>query len=133
MGQIPKVTASTLKRIAGVSGKQYKKVTWHSTTITVKQFLPINDYMNLVKHIIDDCSDNDDGVVVGLVDFAFKVNVVASYSFIELPKDINDMYYIICVSDLFETISSAINRNQLNSIANIVEGVTGVRVWRQPG
>lgn len=132
MGQIPKVTANALKRVAGVSGRQHKKVPWHSTTIIVKQILPMNDFMTLVKHIIDDCSNEDEGVAVGLVDFAFKVNVVASYAFIELPKDINDAYYIIYVSDLFDTICNAINRNQLNAIVNAIEGITGVRVWKQP-
>lgn len=125
MGQTPKVTASTLKRIAGVSGKQYKKVTWHSTTITVKQSLTVKEYIDTIHSIIQSCMTPDETCAVELLDFAIRSNVISSYAFVELPESLEDMFYIVYCSDLYETICRNSNSTQIDSIKETVIRMIG--------
>lgn len=120
MGSIPTVSASTLKRIAGVSGKQNKKVTWHSSTIIVRQLLPIDEFVNTVREIIRGCIAPDGGFAIELLDFVMRVKIVSAYAYIELPEELDDIYYIIYASDLFETVCSNINQSQLEAIKSTV-------------
>ena len=125
MGQTPKVTASTLKRIAGVSGKQYKKVTWHSATITVKQSLTVKEYIDTIHSIIQSCMTPDETCAVELLDFAIRSNVISSYAFVELPESLEDMFYIVYCSDLYETICRNSNSIQIDSIKETVIRMIG--------
>lgn len=125
MGQIPKVTASALKRIAGVSGKQYKKVPWHSTTLTIKQNLSVKEYVDTIHSIIQSCMTPDETCAVELLDFAIKSNVISSYAFVELPESLEDMFYIVYASDLYETIYKNVNNAQINSIEETVIRMIG--------
>lgn len=126
MGQIPKVTANTLKRIAGVSGKQYKKVQWHTTEVIIKPLLSIGEYADVIRHIIKDCSSPDGSCAIELVDFSIRVNIISSYAFVDLPKEINDMYYIVYASDLFDLVCANVNKGQLESIIKLIYGMVGV-------
>lgn len=125
MGQIPKVTASTLKRVAGVSGKQYKKVPWHSTTLTIKQTLTVKEYIDTIHSIIQSCMTPDETCAVELLDFAIRSNVISSYAFVDLPESLEDMFYIVYSSDLYETIYKNVNSNQVNSIKETVIRMIG--------
>ena len=125
MGQTPKVTASTLKRIAGVSGKQYKKVTWHSTTLTIKQTLTIKEYIDTVHSIIQSCMTPEETCAVELLDFAIRLNIISSYAFVELPEPLEDMFYIIYSSDLYETVCKNVNNSQVTSIKDTVIRMIG--------
>ena len=120
MGSIPTVTANTLKRIAGVSGKQNKKVTWHSSTIVVKQLLPMDEFVRTVREIIHSCISPNGGFAIELLDFVMRVKIISSYAYVELPKELDDVYYVIYASDLFETVCSNINQAQLEAIKNTV-------------
>lgn len=125
MGQTPKVTASTLKRIAGVSGKQYKKVTWHSTTLTIKQTLTIKEYIDTVHSIIQSCMTPEETCAVELLDFAIRLNIISSYAFVELPESLEDMFYIVYSSDLYETVCKNVNNSQVASIKDTVIRMIG--------
>lgn len=125
MGSMPKVTASTLKRITGVSGKQYKRVPWHSTTLTVKHTLTVREYINTIHSIIHDCMTPDETCAVELLDFSIRANIISSYAFVELPESLEDMFYIVYSSDLFDVISSSANRNQIESIKDTVIRMIG--------
>ena len=120
MGQIPKVTANTLMRIAGVSGKQYKKIQWHSTTLTIKQTLSIEEYIDTIHSIIQSCMTPEETCAVELLDFSIKLNIIASYALVELPSKLDDAFYIIYSSDLFDTVCKHISQSQLNSIRETV-------------
>ena len=120
MGQIPKVAASTLMRIVGVSGKQYKKVMWHSTELIIKPLLSVDEYINVIQRIINDCSTPQGECVVELIDFSLRRNVVSAYAFVDYPDDIDDLYYILYASDLFETVRKHINDSQYDAITNTI-------------
>lgn len=125
MGQTPKVTANTLKRVAGVSGKHYKKIQWHSTVLTVKQALTVKEYIDTIHSIIQSCMTPDETCAVELLDFAIRSNVISSFAFVELPESLEDMFYIVYMSDLYETICKNVSNNQIESIKETVIRMIG--------
>lgn len=124
MGAIKILSANDVKRIAGISGKQYKKVQWHSAEIIVRPFLTIDEYIEVIKQIMRDCRDPDGNIVPELIDFAIRINIICAYASIELPEDMKDCYYIIYASDLYETILSSISKCQVKSI--IISSISNI-------
>ena len=110
-------------RVTGVSQKQFKTIHWHTATIVVKQILPIDEYIETIHKIITDCRTKEDNVAVELLDFSIRANIVSSYAFIELPDDIEELYYVLYASDLYNVICSNINRCQVDSIINTVRTI----------
>lgn len=121
MGTTKTLSTNELKRITGVSQKQYKQVPWHTTTVTLKQLLTIQEYMETIQNIFHDCKTPDDGVAIELLDFATRVNIIAAYSFVKLPDNIDDLYYFVYASDLYDLICSNANISQIESIKQAVK------------
>jgi hypothetical protein len=129
MGAINKITANQLMRIAGVSAKQYKKVPWHTTTLTVRQLLSAKECCGLIENIYKNCLSPDGDFKIELLDFSLRVNIIATYANVCFPTTPEDTYYIVYASDLYETVCRVVNQNQLNMIKSTVEmriGVGGV-------
>lgn len=120
MGTIPKLSANTLMQITGVTGKQYKKVRWHDRDLIVRQFLPVEEYVELVQHILQDSTSPEHEIVPELIDFAIRKNIVSAYAFVELPEDINNVFYMLYASDIFHTVCSVANEEQVESVIRSV-------------
>lgn len=103
-------------RITGVSAKQCKKVTWHTSEFIVRNLLPLGDFLNTVNNILTDCEADDGTVDIGLIDFALRKNIIVAYAFINLPDDVDQLYYVVYASDLFDAVCSAINQEQLKAL-----------------
>lgn len=116
MGQIKRLSANDIMRITGVSGRQCKKIMWHASEVVVKNVLSINEFVDVVNAIVHDCSGDDMDKSFMLLDFAFRVNVIDAYAYVELPQDIETLYYVIYASDLFETIYKRTNQAQIDAI-----------------
>lgn len=116
MGQIKRLSVNDVMRITGVSAKQCKKVTWHTSEFIVRNLLPLGDFLNTVNSILTDCEANDGTVDIGLIDFALRKNIIVAYAFINLPDDVDQLYYVVYASDLFDAVCSAINQEQLKAL-----------------
>jgi len=119
------LSTNELRRITGVSQKQNKSVHWHTATIIVKQLLSIREFIDVVRKIIADCKTQDGEVELELLDFATRVNIIAYYAFIDLPKDIDELYYVVYASDLYDVVCSVANKEQVNSIKNAISMIIG--------
>ena len=115
MGSPQMLSKNQLMRTIGVSPKQYKKVIWHTNEVIVKPFLSASEYVDMIQGILHDCQASDGVVVLELVDFAMRINVISAYAFIELPDTLDDLYYI-AYSDLYDTVCKAANNAQIGSI-----------------
>lgn len=120
MSAVKILSENNVKRITGISGKQYKKVMWHTSEIIVKQILTISEYMSVVNNILKDCQAPDGSIVPELSDFAIRANIISAYGFIQMPEDIETLFYVVYSSDLYETICSAVNKAQLEAIKQSV-------------
>ena len=114
------MSANTLMQVTGVSGKQYKKVRWHDRELSIRQMLSVEEYVQTVQNILKDCSDGNQALVPELADFAIRKNIVSSYAFIDLPEDINNMYYVLYASDVYDLVCSVGNEDQIESIIRSV-------------
>ena len=130
MGAINKTTANQLMRIVGVSAKQYKKVPWHTTTLTVRQLLPVEECLSLIDNIFKNCMSPKGDFKVELLDFSIRVNIIAAYAIsVDLPTKPEDTYYLVYASDLYDVVCKIINSNQLKMIKQTIElrlGIGGV-------
>lgn len=121
MGQTRILPKNEVLRITGVSGKQYKTIQWHGAQIVIRQFLDMSNFIATVHAIIDDCSDPDGNISKELIDFATKLHIIAAYSFVELPDDLEQLYYITYASDLYEVIVKNANSSQIEAIINTAQ------------
>ncbi|HZK00614.1 MAG TPA: hypothetical protein VFC79_11425, partial [Tissierellaceae bacterium] len=86
-------------------------IDFHGLSISIKQFLPIQEKINLVASIFDSAIDRSEGLHIldgNKLDIAYKVIVVGEYTSITLPKDTVVSYDMLCRSGLFDVIYDAI-------------------------
>lgn len=115
------LSANDVKRVVGVTQKQIKKVMWHTANIYVKPFLVMEEYISTVDRILEMCcSPDDEGYIVALLDFAIRLNIVDSYSYVELPEDPKELFYVLYASDLYETVYKNACQSQIDSIKDAV-------------
>lgn len=125
MGTVKTLSVNELKRVTGISQKQYKQVAWHTTTVVIKQLLTVKEYIDTVHNIFRYCKTPDGEVVVALLDFATRVSIISSYSFVNLPDSIDDLYYFAYASDLYELIYRNANKAQVDSIRETIKLMIG--------
>lgn len=120
MGKVKKLSELDVLRITGVSGKQYKKVIWHGEELIIKQFLTVHEYVDTIHSILDCCSAPDDRLAVEMIDFAIRINIISSYVFADMPKDLEKMFYIGYASGLYELVYENANKSQIDSVRESV-------------
>ncbi len=116
MNSVTKVPSDAICRVANVSVKQYKKIVWHTINIVVRYSIPIEEYYDLIHTIVDQCTDPDGNFIFAVFDFAFRANVVSSYSNVELPTDHADMFEVLYATDLYAVVCKNANAEQIRSI-----------------
>ena len=86
--------------------------------VDVKNILPMNAMLELVKSIVDTCVDEDRGEIhFQMFDPVVKMYVVSAYCDIEIPDNIETVYAATCGSGrLYDSISGYIDNDQLSSI-----------------
>lgn len=100
-----------------------KVVGWCSKYIEVKQMLSVDEYINVIRRIFADCRtpDSENMVQLELIDFAIKTNIISAYANIELPENLDDLYYIVYGTDLYEKVCANVNEKQVESIISSVK------------
>lgn len=115
-----KLSKSNLFRITGITGKQYKKIPWHDTFVYVKSIIPFSEMIGMVEYIVNSCLSKDGLFMPEFLDFSLRVCVLNYYSLVELPESIEDKFYIVYQSDIYDTVIKHINKGQIESIKNSV-------------
>ena len=108
-------------RIVGASGKQYKKVMWHTSEILVRHVISFEEYINMIHRILNECQDEDGIASPEMMDFSIRVNVIMEYALVQLPNDMDQLYYVVYSSDLYDTICSVVSEGQLKEIRETVD------------
>lgn len=98
------------------------EIKWRSHNIKIKHTLSINEYLNVMQRIAQDCkvSGTENVVRIELIDFAIKTSIISAFSNVKLPENINDLYYIVYGTDLYDVICKNISKIQLESIISSV-------------
>lgn len=119
----PRISDSDIKRATRTfHGKTYK-FKWRGLDVIVKKLLSPPELLSFYKDVLDLCSVGDDGSIVEpMLDLSFRIGVIKSYTNIELPKDINEINYILYETDLFDVVVSQINQSQISFLRSICIG-----------
>lgn len=125
MGQTKTLSKKELLRITGVAGKQYKSISWHSSQLIIKPLLTLPEYVDTVHRIICDCTGSDGTIAKELLDYSIRLHVIAAYSFVEVPEDLEQAYYIAYQSDLYDTVVKNVNAAQIDAIKKSVQMCIG--------
>lgn len=120
MGAVKRVPADVICRVANVSVKRYKKIVWHTVDIVVRYSVPMDEYYDSIREIIDQCTDTDGVFVSAVFDFAFRTNIISLYSNVELPSDHMDLFEIVYSTDLYDVVCKNANVGQIKSIESAV-------------
>ena len=108
--------------LANLPAEKQRIIMWHGNAITVRELLPITELSSFVNSVLNCCYDEKHDVVVPeMMDFAFRINVITSYATVELPDEICNQYAMAYQTDLFDSIVSVINKQQLCAIRDAIE------------
>lgn len=120
MVSVKKLPLNDVLRTVGFSEKENKSVKWHSHDITIRPFLPVKEFLNTVRDILKDCRTPDNKVALELLDYSIRANIITAYALVELPRDFDELYYIVYNSDLYDFVLDNSNKAQIESIINTV-------------
>lgn len=104
--------------------QEVKNVVWGEYSIEVKQYLPINEKLNLISNVINNSHDDNNFSNPVKVDVFFALEVMYSYTNINFTdkqkEDTTKLYDLICGSGLLTAIIDNIPAEEYKSLC---EGV----------
>ena len=116
MAAVKVVPADAVRRVTDIAVKQHKKIVWRTVDIVVRYSLPMNEYYDTIRTIIEDCTDPENGFIFAVFDFAFRANIISMYSNVELPSERVEMFDAVYATDLYDTVCKNANAGQIKSI-----------------
>ena len=111
--------------------QEVKKVEWGEYTIEVKQYLPINEKLNLISNVINAAHDENNYSNPVKVDVYTALEIMYAYTninFTEKQKeDVTKLYDLIVSSGLYAKVLEAIpgseHCNLLNAIKKSIDAI----------
>lgn len=102
-----------------------EKITFNEQEIIVKQYLPINDKLNMIADIINKAADLNNFYNPGKINVAFTIDVIKYYTNIDLgdkeETELADMYDLVINSGLANFILKTVPENELNFIKTTLD------------
>ena len=105
--------------------QEVKKVEWGECTIEVKQYLPINEKLNLISNVINAAHDENNYSNPVKVDVYTTLEIMYAYTninFTEKQKeDVTKLYDLIVSSGLYAKVLEAIPGNEYCNLLNAIK------------
>lgn len=102
------------------TNQEVKTITWNDQTIEVKQYLPVNNKLELISRVINLSADENNFANPVKVDIYFAIEVVDAYtniSFTEKQKeDVCKLFDSITSSGLFTVVKDAIPLEEYDNL-----------------
>ncbi|HZJ98758.1 MAG TPA: hypothetical protein VFC79_02060 [Tissierellaceae bacterium] len=99
-------------------------ISFHGLSISVKQFIPIQEKINLVASIFESSIDRSGDLHIldgNKLDIAYKNLVVGEYSNLTLPKNTLESYDMLCESGLFNVVYDSIPLDERLLLENVLD------------
>lgn len=99
-----------------------KRVYWKGLGIVVKTFLTFAETVRFTDNVMNACFNREKDMFLpeGL-DYAFRINVLMSYTNLEIPSNIEDQYRMVFETEIYDLVCAAINPAQLDSLKRSVD------------
>ena len=92
--------------------------------VEVKQYLPVNDKLELVSSIVNTAVENGNIVNYGQLDVLFAINIVKAYTNINFTEkqleDVAKLYDLLVSSGFYETVKNIIPKSETEYIYNLI-------------
>ena len=92
--------------------------------VEVKQYLPINDKLELVSSIVNTAVEEGNIVNYGRLDVLFVINIVKAYTNISFTEkqleDVAKLYDLLVSSGFYETVKNIIPKSETEYIYNLI-------------
>ena len=102
------------------TNQEVKTITWNDQTIEVKQYLPVNNKLELISRVINLSADENNFANPVKVDIYFAIEMVDAYtniSFTEKQKeDVCKLFDSITSSGLFTAVKDAIPLEEYDNL-----------------
>lgn len=99
-------------------------IDFHGLSISIKQFLPIQEKINLVASIFESSIDRSGDLHIldgNKLDIAYKNLVINEYSNLTLPKNTLESYDMLCQSGLFDVVYDGIPLGERLLLENVLD------------
>lgn len=97
-------------------------IDWKGLTIHVTHFLTLQDMVDFVNGVTAGCfAKSDNSYMPEVRDFFFRCNIVAQYTNIELPDDLEEKNQLIYGTDLIDTVLAYVDRAQFHAIIDAID------------
>ena len=115
--------------------QEVKSIKWGEYDIEVKQYLPINDKLNLISNVINAAHDEQNYSNPVKVDVYTALEIMYAYTninFTEKQKeDITKLYDLIVSSGLYTTVIDAIPKSEHNTlVCGIRESINAIYAYQ---
>lgn len=97
-----------------------KTYQWDGKDVQIIYHLPFYEMMEMVNDVAGCCFNEDAGFMPELMDFAFRVNVVARYSNMVLPENLDEKYDAVYGTDFVEFILEHVHQQQLKAMVKAI-------------
>lgn len=92
--------------------------------VEVKQYLPINDKLELVSSIVNTAVEDGNIVNYGRLDVLFVINIIKAYTNISFTEkqleDVAKLYDLLVSSGFYETVKNIIPKSETEYIYNLI-------------
>lgn len=120
MGKAYPLTENIINHVTKITHQEFKKINWHNAELYVRPLLSFEEYANAVRAIVGYCFSSEGAFAPEFLDFALRVNIISTYAYVELPDDFDRLYELVYLSDLYDTVCSAVNKAQLDALKQAV-------------
>ena len=101
---------------AGTNVPHYTFEWCNGVTVDVAHSVPFATELAIIEAMAQSCFDDEDNYYPALVDMMFRHEVIAKYTNIELPDDVEVCYALFYNTDLWQRVSEYIDEVQLSNI-----------------
>lgn len=102
-------------------------VDWNGIEITIRNTISLNEMVDFVSVVYNSCFSSDGEYMPEAWDLAFRSEVINKYTNITLSASINKRYEMLYATDVFDTVRSHINCDQLDAIDQAILNKIGHR------
>ena len=92
--------------------------------VEVKQYLPVNDKLELVSSVVNTAVENGNIVNYGQLDVLFAINIIKAYTNINFTEkqleDVAKLYDLLVSSGFYETVKNTIPVSETDYIYSLI-------------
>lgn len=95
---------------------------WRGVNILYRRYLDAEEYVDFAQKVVGMCLNESDGTIrIELLDLAFRVMIVSSFTNIELPDDMAYQFKILYWTDIYDFVLERISVGQVESLKQTVD------------